>query len=108
MSPNMMWLRDSEPVPLLPQGRRSLLNPPTPARQILLRRHLIRHVRAPMIGQRVENILCAENTGVNVAVTIRNFRDEVLHHSCLIFRLDQTLIQRATERNLAAIAVSTG
>ena len=95
-------------VPLLPKRGGALLDPPAPARQVFLAGDAIGHVGAPVFQQRIQEVLRAQDAGVNVAVGLLDCRDQVADHARLVRRLDQALVERATERGLAAVAVKAG
>ena len=95
-------------VPLLPEGGGSLLHPPAPAWPVFLSDHPIGHIGATVIKERVEDVFRAEDAGVDVAVRPLHGSDEIGQHAGLIFRIHQILVERTTQRGLAAVVVEAG
>src|SRR5579872_1571550 len=93
-------------APALPQRRRALVDPPAPARLRPLRRDPVRQVGPAGVGQRVENVLGAEDSRVDVPV-VRLYRPaESVRYGALTLAGHQALVERAAQRGLAAVRVA--
>ena len=96
----------SAAAPTFPQGGRPLFDPVAPARLGLLGHDAISHVRATVFQQGVEQILRAEDAGVDMPVLLLDCGNEVAQYPGLVFRLDESLTKCEIQRGLAAVVVN--